>query len=39
METKKNIMKFAGALSISDKEAKELKNIIEDLRKGCVKRT
>jgi len=35
---KNNIMKFAGALSISDNEAKEIKNIIEDLRKGS-KRT
>ena len=32
-------MKFAGFLNISDKEAKEIKIIIEELRKGIIKRT
>ena len=39
MGNKKNIMKFAGVLNISDKEAKEIKNIIKELRKGIIKRT
>lgn len=36
---KRNIMEFAGALDISDNEAKEIKEVMVDLRKGSIKRT